>query len=199
MKVGTLIALVDSEYSNTYTDTDKVNWINKIEQKLYAEFIKLQKEVSIDLVEDQADYALTGYDFEDILKVTVNGTEYDLSSAMMHEANTYYQSGNDAEIILDPVPDAAVVDGLIIVHRYKPTLKTVAGKATEDLELSDQYVDIYSYGIYAKISALRKEFGEYNNWMMLFNREVEDLLIKMGNTAPRDNREKQAKGKWGRW
>jgi hypothetical protein len=199
LKVGDLITLVDSEYSNTYTDTNKVSWINKLEQKIYAEHIKLQKEVSIDLVEDQAAYDLTGYDFEDILKVTVNGTQYELSSASMHEADTYYQSGNDAKITLDPVPDAAATAGLVIVHRYKPTLKTVAGKATEDLELADQYVDIYSYGLYAKISALRKEFGEYNNWMMLFNSELEDLLIKMGNTAPRDNREKQAKGKWGRW
>lgn len=198
MKVGDLITSVDSKYSNTYVDQDKVDWINKLEQKLYSDFILLQKEDKMDLVADQAEYTLTGYSFDDILKVEVNGTEYNLSSPSYYTVNTYYRQGKDEKVTLNPAPNADATDGLAIVYRWKPSLKTVLGKATEELELADQYADLYRYHIYAEICALRKEFAEYNNWMILFNTELQDLLIKMGNTAPPDARAKNAK-RWGRW
>lgn len=186
MYVAALISSIDAKLPNSNTDQDKVDWINDLEQKVFCEVLNKQVEVLDDLVAEQAGYTLaTGKIFEDILKVVVDGAEYYLSSPKEHTAYTYYDC-NDGKITLDPVPDEAVTDGLVIVYRYKPTLKTVANKATDVLSLPDNYINLYRFYVYSMISAMRKEFGEYNNWSMLYNQEMSNFMLWANKNTPLD-------------
>ena len=200
MKVGALITSVDSKMPNSYSDQDKVDWINDLEKTIFNDSIEKQTTSSIDLVKDQQAYAMpTGYAFEDLIKVTVNGTEYEKRSMANHTANTFFNS--DGDIALDPTPTEDSTGGIVTVYRWKPTAKTVAGKTTEDLELPDRFTNLYRYYLYAMIAMHNKEFGESNNWTVMYNTELGALLKWWQEVCPKDNVESNKKGaaNWGRW
>lgn len=195
LKVATLITSVDSKLSNSFTDTDKVDWINDMEQMIFTDHVERQALANLSLVADQASYALVGMDFEDLIKVSVNGIEYKLSSLANHANETYYDLNR--ALAIDPAPEEDAENGIELIHQWKPTLKTVAGKLTEDLELPDRFINLYRYYLYSMITAHRKEFGEYGNWVTMFNAELGNYLMWVMRSSPMDHIVKNSK-RW-RW
>lgn len=187
MKVAELLTQVRAKYHNAYTDTDLIDWINDLEREIYTNHIKEINEDSINLVLDQANYPMTGYEFEDILNVKVNGQEYKKRDVVNYidTVESYYK--NQGELYLYPVPDAAAVDGLKVLYLGQPTTKTDALKATQDLELADRFANIYRYYLFAQICLHNKEFTESNNWTELYNNALGKFLMWYWKGMPQNN------------
>lgn len=187
MKVAELITQVRAKYHNAYADTDLIDWTNDLEREIYAQHIKEIKEDSISLVLDQANYAITGYEFEDILVVKVNGQVYKKRDVTnyLDTVESFYK--NQGELYLYPVPDAAVADGLKVQYLGQPTTKTDALKATQDLELADRFANIYRYYLFTQICLHNKEFGEANNWTEQYNAALGKFLVWYWKGRPQNN------------
>lgn len=170
MKVWELLNQVDTNMENVYSKGSKIDWISDVEIKLYSEIIKEFHTDEINLVNGQDTYDLTGYDFEDIEKLTVNGAEYKKLNLLHYKPSSYFKK--NGKLSLDPSPVTDVENGIEIIYRWKPERKSI-----KDLEiqllLPEQFTDMYIYYIYFKICMLNNEFGKANNWVVMYNNVYE--------------------------
>lgn len=184
MKASELISLVDANMDNIYSDQAKVTWINTIEQELYKTNIEEQRSTMIDLIKDKKIYDLTNepFTFEDIKVVKINGVEYAQRNLDQLTYNSFYKEGKN--LVIYPTPNRDLSEGMEIIYRYRPTLKTVDGMQDEDLSIEFPYIDIYEYYLYSKICMLNDEFGKANNWVSAYNQRVDDYLLYVQKNKP---------------
>lgn len=170
MTIQAFITMIDNAVSNLSTTAQKVAWINELEQGIYKTIVKEHRESKQNLVASQAAYTITGFRFEDVLKLTVNGVEYQKMTLERNVDGSYYKTATG--LSLNPAPTVASAEGLAITYRYAPAVKTEAGVATETLSLladyGDQWLSVYEYFIYTKLFILRDEPGKVNNYARLY-------------------------------
>jgi len=63
-----------------------------------------------------------------------------------------------------------------LIYRYRPTEKDVDDIETDELTLVRRFHDIYYQYCYAQMSLLNREFGEYNNYINIYNTLVAEYL-----------------------
>lgn len=171
MNVEIFLQELDDIAPNIVDDGDKINWINELEDHMYSNIIEEQKSTYIDTVKDQESYDLPGIKLNDILKVIVGNIEYKKMTLSENEPNSYFQDG--MKLGLSPVPTNDVIQGIKLIHRNKPTLKTRDTSATDELSIVKDYgirfKNLYKYYVLWSISIENKEFGEANNYSVLYN------------------------------
>ena len=102
--VKTLIDSVDSLYDNTYTDDNKLQWINDLEAKIYSEVIDKFLASYYALEENKSQYDFpSGVEIEDIIRVYVQGKEYYKLSNAFQGRKGYWNEDN--KINLYPIPN----------------------------------------------------------------------------------------------
>lgn len=173
MKVSAFLTDLNARIDNNATESDQLNWINKVEQILYRSNLMESSTAFITLVANQNNYSLsaTPYKFEDIESLTIGGQVYDKRVAYITEENyTFYKSGTD--LVLIPTPLTAVVNGAEIRYTRKPTIKTSVNKATEDLtimaDFGDEWLDIYTHYCNRQACITNREFEDANMYAQLY-------------------------------
>ena len=197
MKISELIAKVKGLYANIFTDDNFLDWINELEDKLYTNYIKKKTELPINIVANQASYAMVGYNFQDILTVKVNGQEYRKRDTENYEdtIESFYESGGLLKLY--PVPIEAAVDGLKVIYLGRPVKKTKALMAIQELELPEKFASLYQNYLISQICLYNREFEEYNNWTNLYNKDLSDFLKWYWKGNPLNSAVKNQK-RWGR-
>lgn len=184
--VSELISEIGEQCSNSNSPEVKVSWINEVEQELYSDVIEdyYVETKTITTAASEVPIALTylvdtkehAFLFEDIRKVEVkHGTtgkyeEYSVCSLAYVPEYSYFKE-NDKLNYSDPKNG----DSIKIVLRRMPAIKLVANISTDKLSLPDRFLQIYKYYIFAQILQIKKEYDESNNWLALYNAELEDF------------------------
>lgn len=186
-KVSELIAEIDEQVSNAYSDSTKVSWINEVEQELYSELIDdfTEHVFTITNVDTEIPIALSYSDgastvkfvFEDIRKVEVkHGTgkyeEYSPSSMLYIPSSSYYKAEEKLGY-----SDPKNGDSVRVKFRRIPAVKMVSNIDNDYLNLPDRFLKIYKYYVFSQILLLKKEYVEANNWINLYNTELEDFRL----------------------
>jgi hypothetical protein len=186
MTIGDIITLVGVQMDNDIDTSHKVRWINEMEQQIYRDMIKGVDGETMNLVADQATYSLTGYLFSQIARVMVNDSQYEKLSLDYHTEPSYYN--DDGDLVLYPTPITSVTDGLVVFYKVLPTLKTTGGIATETPDLVDEYgydwLSLYENYLYYKICLWKREFGEANNYIVVYNEKLAALYTFLGENKP---------------
>lgn len=186
MTIQSFIALLDGNIDNIATTATKVKWINEVERYVYRNVVYDLGRLTIDTVVGQTAYELTGFLFEDIERVKVNGVEYTKMSLLNHSANTFYKA--NGEFTIDPAPLVAIEDAIEIVYRKVPTAKTTAGVATEKLSLvedfGEEFENIYEYYCASQVYILRNEMDMANNFSRLYEAALSAFSIWYMKTIP---------------
>jgi hypothetical protein len=186
-KVAELIAEIDEQVSNPYSPSTKVSWINEVEQELYGEVIDDYTDHIFDIATVAANTpialsyvdgtATIAFVFEDIRKVYVKHgssgyNEYSPSSLAYVSEYSYYKTGEKLGYF-DPKDG----DKVRVVFRRTPSMKLVANISTDYLNIPNRYLKLYKYYAFAQILLLKKEYVEANNWISLYNAEIEDFRV----------------------
>jgi hypothetical protein len=179
MIISDLITYVDDVYSNTLSDSSKIIFINKMEQKVYSEIIKEKTKIYLDVETDVESYPVDeGKIFEDILVLKVNNVEYTLGDVDLNAEKQYFKK--NGEIALNPIPTQDSTDGIVIFYRKLPELKTLANIDTDTTSIIDDFgfrwIDLYRFFLSWEINISLKEFIEANNWAALYNEKESELF-----------------------
>ena len=179
MIISDLITYVDDVYSNTLSDSSKIIFINKMEQKVYSEIIKEKTEIPLDVETGVESYPVDeGKIFEDILVLKVNNVEYTLGDVDLNAEKQYFKK--NGEIALNPIPTQDSTDGIVIFYRKLPELKTLANIDTDTTSIIDDFgfrwIDLYRFFLSWEINISLKEFIEANNWAALYNEKESELF-----------------------
>jgi hypothetical protein len=178
--VANLLTEVDRQMVNIYTDEDKVGWINEVEQQVY----ELLNEYSVDTITtSSANNSLTGkvYDFEDIRKVLVGGVEYSVSTLNYNDVYSYYKNGTNLSI--NPAPTGSVT--MVVIYKEKPTVKTVANKSTDKLNIPLSFDKLYKYYIFSQMCNRDEDFNKGADWLNQYNAVVQDFLSWYASITPK--------------
>jgi hypothetical protein len=186
MKVDVLITAIDSEYDNSYTDANKLDWINAVELRY-----KLEVDQDLDTFEISRQANVAGYDlpagvqFEDIKIVYIDGRPADYIDLTSDKKEGYYK-GTDGKFTIYPIPTVSdITPGINGTNIIRPAAKVIGNKATDDLLIPDEFIDTYKYYANWKMSLLNKNFGEANNWAVLYNKEFGALSRWKHRTKPK--------------
>lgn len=186
-KVAVLIAEIDEQLNNAYGTAIKVSWINEVEQQLYSEVIDDYTEHEFTVANTDTDFPIPlsyldgtktiTFLFEDIRKVEVkHGTrpyeEYSPTSLAYVPEDSYYKTDENLGY-----SDPKNGDKVKVIFRRIPEMKAVANVADDFLNLPNRYLKIYKYYAFAQILLLKKEYVEANNWILLYNAEIEDFRL----------------------
>ena len=179
MIISDLITYVDDVYSNTLSDSSKIIFINKMEQKVYSEIIKEKTEIPLDVETGVESYPVDeGKIFEDILVLKVNNVEYTLGDVDLNAEKQYFKK--NGEIALNPIPTQDSTDGIVIFYRKLPELKTLANIDNDTTSIIDDFgfrwIDLYRFFLSWEINISLKEFIEANNWAALYNEKESELF-----------------------
>jgi hypothetical protein len=185
-KVADLIAEIDEQVSNPYSTPTKVSWINEVEQELYKELIDDYTEHIFTVIDADTDTPIVlsyidggetiSFIFEDIRKVYIKQgsgiyNEYSPASLAYYVSDYSYYKTNEKLGYSDPKNG----DKVKVVFRRSPAMKQAANINTDYLNLPNRFIKIYKYYAFAQILLLKKEYVEANNWINLYNTEIEDF------------------------
>jgi hypothetical protein len=101
--IQSLITSINSKMPNSYSDQDKLDWVNEIESSVYTDTIKEFISTYIPLVANQAQYDFpSGVTILDIESVFLNGVEIPKLDLRQKNSTGYYKEGN--KLTLYPTP-----------------------------------------------------------------------------------------------
>lgn len=199
MKVSEILSNVDELCPNAFSNKMKIGWINDLEKYLFQEVIKDIHEHVQNLVESQAAYDMDGYTFAAIKDLYVNSRRHTKKGINNYESQYYSFYEKNGKINLYPVPTTSVTDGLKVYYLTLPTDKTVSGASQEDLALTgiyDNCKDLYQFYVMAQIAYHQKEYDDYNNHSLRYNRELLNLQSYLRGTQPDTQTDCQVKNYW---
>lgn len=197
-----VLTIVD-ETPNSFTDTQKIGWLNELEGHIKATMIKKNSLFSIKLEKGKAEYNLPKIpfieleegeedtrhqlDFLDIVNVKHKGrnlTNADISRPV--QGMFYY--GHDNVIIFHPVPHDTDIEPSINIVFEEPFIPYYYPE-DKDIKLiaPPPFDAIYSQFCLAKIDWHNREYDNYNNTMALYNSTMESFQdwYKRRNPIPR--------------
>lgn len=174
MKASAMIARVDRKHDNSIELEDKLTYLDTVEKNIFAQIVTELYEEKMDLVKDQSAYTLDEFIFEDIIKLKVNGTEYTLGSAMIQQDGTYYKMNGK---LCFKAFNRDIIDGLVIMRRWKPAKLTEDTYAEQDLMLPDTFEDAYEYYMRAQICLEQKNAAGANAYAGLYNEVIKDFSL----------------------
>jgi hypothetical protein len=174
---------VDGLKPNSYTDAQKITWINEVEQVIKEEIMRTFVKSTIARVSGTTDYALPdGVAFEDIEDVYINSIwipQLDARSYLdtYKGDNGYYKPDAENSIAFSPTPivtDDENYPGIQISY-----LDRFAEYTDEELDLDlmitqSRYQKVYTFYIMAQIDLFNKEYENYNNMMAQYNAAITD-------------------------
>lgn len=112
--VAVFITDLDSKFTNGYSSADKLSWVNKVEENIYADVVKLFAVQYYRRQKNVYQYSLpSGVNFEDVYKVFVDGKKYKRADLRTHEENKSFYYEN-TKLNIYPIPtdtDAQYVSG----------------------------------------------------------------------------------------
>jgi hypothetical protein len=185
MKVNELITTVDSEYANPYDMQNKLNWINELELRYRLEVDQKLGIFELSRLSNIAGYDMpSGVQFKDLKIVYIDRRKADFIDLTSYQKPGYYQDA-DGKFAIYPVPIVSdSTPGIRCVYIIRPTAKVLANIETDDLLITDEYINVYKYFIFWKIALMNREFDEANNWSDLFNSEFAELSKWVKRKSP---------------
>lgn len=186
MKISEIVQKADAMVSNIIGNDLKVDWINDLEHYIFGELYKDMRCDAQDVKYGQTAYDMNGYRFSDIKDVYVNGIRYAKMGANNYKTKrfSYYEKGGSLNIY--PETSSDVSGGLKVFYLYCPDEKTV-DNMDANLGLTgiyDNHKDMYLFYLIAQIAYAQKDYDEYNNHSLRFNREVLKFQTWASKTQP---------------
>ena len=155
MTVEEVLAQVDELKPNQYSDMIKVDWLSRLDRKIWEEVI-------------------TQYEIEEPITEVEKTEETDDTD----NANNMI---NGAMLLDDNVPDIPNIpdhDDEEIEEENK-TFDVFNGYTVEDMNtellVCDSYADLYVDYVFAMIDYVNQELDRYSNSMMMFNEKYKDF------------------------
>jgi hypothetical protein len=175
----------NQEFEHPYTSTTLLKYINLVEQQI--DILKTYLVAKIGRVLNTAQYDLPeGVEFDDIIKVHVNGVLYKKKDARAYnEKYSYWYE--DSKLNLYPSPsetDAVDNPKIRIVYESRPAMKLIANIATDTLTIPDRFSEIYDYFILSKIAYNAKDYPEAQNHSTYCNAKIRDFEEYWENHRP---------------
>lgn len=171
MKVVSFIEEIDNISPSLVEDQTKIDYINQLEDYIFSEIVEEQKSIQLDLVKDKNSYDLPDIKFNDILKVLVNNNEYKKMFLADNDPSSYFENGDKFGI--NPIPSESATNGITIIYRNKPTIKTYDNVTSDELTIVSKFgirfKELYTNYLLYKICIDTEEFGKANNYIALFN------------------------------
>jgi len=169
---------------NTYTDAQKLIWLNEVEQCIKEEIMKTYIHTTIQRLISTAEYTLpTGVMFEDIETVYMDGVNL-LRLDKRHYINAlngemgYYKPTSTNKIAICPTPtatDNVSYPGIQVSYLDRFVDYTSANSyGTTMLITQARFYKIYTFYIMAQIDFFNKEYENYNNTIVQYNTALED-------------------------
>ena len=186
MKISEIIQRADAMVPNTIANELKVDWINDVERYIFGELYQDMRSDVQDVQYGQASYDMNGYRFSDIKDVYVNGIRYAKMGANNYLTRRYSYYDKDGSLNIYPETSSDVSGGLKVFYLYCPPDKTI-DNMDADLGLTgiyDNHKDLYLFYLMAQITYAQKEYEDYNNHSLRFNREVLNFQAWVRRTQP---------------
>jgi hypothetical protein len=179
-----IIDIANGFRTNTYTDAQKLIWLNEVEQCIKEEIIKTYLNTTIQRVISTAEYSLpTSVMFEDIEIVYLNRerlNKLDKRSYLntVNGALGYYKPTTTNKIAICPTPtatDNVSYPSIQVSYLDRFVDYTNANSyGTSMLITQARYYKIYTFYIMAQIDFYNKEYENYNNTIAQYNATLED-------------------------
>jgi hypothetical protein len=191
-----VIDYVDSLKPNSYTDAQKLVWINEVEQYIKEEVMRTYLKSTIARVSGTADYDLPiTAEFEDIETVYIDGVRVSVLDSRNYIDGTYgdlgyYKSETLDHITICPTPqvtDDSNYPGIQISYLERFVEYTDEDDYDTDLLIQQsRYAKIYTFYIMAQIDLFNKEYENYNNMMNQYNSIMNDYKTWYDSRLPKD-------------
>lgn len=175
MKIVEILRMVDETIDNMISDSSKIAYINELEQSIYQEEVNEMIQQTQNIIKDQKEYELLDkYRFEDIISVVVDETEYIKTNLNNLKNDSFYKTSGG--LSLQPSPLFDITDGLNVIYRKKPNLKTVSSMNTDEASLiedfGERWYTLYEFFLKWKMSTELDDFLKANNWAVLYDAEL---------------------------
>jgi len=174
---------IDSRYRNTFTDAQKVDWMNTVQKQIFQFVPHEATPYTFTTVADTSFYALpSDCEPQNINHITIERKagaedfkelEYKDQSAVVNDTQEFYTILNNM-IYINPKP-TSTTEGKDVYLYYdkKPTaLSTTSLGATPDLE--ENFHELLVFGVLERVCAARKDSAMKSNYAndfeFLFNR-----------------------------
>ncbi len=199
--VANIITYVDALKPNPYTDSQKLAWINKVEEAVKLNVMKTFKATSIQRLADTATYDLpAGVSFHDIDKAFIDGVpvrKIDYRSYLVtenEELGVYEYSST--KIGISPVPTSSDESSdprlrIVYLEQFTPYSATSSNVQLQ----KEQHKSIYEWYLFAMIDLFNEDFDKYNNSMQQYNAAFSELENWYQSRQPIDTNLK-AKNIW---
>lgn len=182
MKVKDYLETFHLENENPFDNKVLLKYINAVEQNL--DIVKDYRTQTYDMVKDRSQYELPeGVSFDDVYCLRVNGRLYKKVDVREYQKfYTFWFEGGKLNIY--PACSKNKEGGIKLVYKYRPIIKHIENIETDDLYLPDRWIEIYDYYLLSKLAYNRKEFGEAQNHIAMYNAAVANYAEWWENNRP---------------
>lgn len=180
-----IIDAVDGLKSNTYTDAQKLAWLNEVEQSVKEEIMRSFLHTTVQRLANTSEYSLpNGVTFEDIEVLYMDGIEADRLDQRSYLHSTcgdrgYYKPTTASKFAINPTPisdDDSAYPGIRLVYLDKFTEYTNANSyGTSMLITQPQHKKVYQFYLLAQIDLFNQEYENYNNKIIQYNAAYKDF------------------------
>jgi hypothetical protein len=180
-----VIDTVDGLKTNSYTDAQKLAWLNEVEQSVKEEIMRTFLHTTVQRLADVTEYSLpVGVSFEDIEVVYFNGIEADKLDQRSYLDSTcgdrgYYKPTTASKFAINPAPiadDDSSYPGIRLVYLDKFTAYTnVSSYGTSMLITQPLFFKVYNFYLLAQIDLFNREYENYNNTIIQYNTAFKDF------------------------
>lgn len=191
-----LIRDIDIRYPNTYSDQDKINWINDSMKKIYKD-LALQEFYSFTTIKGQNLYLLPEDCSIDNIKsvemssraITVTNKDYgdfiSLKNSLRDQKmySKSYFDGTEGTIGIYPSPDQSGYK-INIYYNKRPKMIT---SPDDYIEIDDRYVDLVKFDVLSVIamSSHSPDIEIANQYILLYN----NLVIEANQSKYEDQQQ----------
>lgn len=180
-----IIDAVDGLKTNSYTDTQKLAWLNEVEQSVKEEIMRTFLHTTVQRLADTTEYSLpNGVTFEDIEVVYFDGVEADKLDQRSYldsdiGARGYYKPTTASKFAINPAPsydDDSSSPGIRLVYLEKFTAYTNTNSyGTSMLITQPKHQKVYTFYLLAQIDLFNQEYENYNNKIIQYNAAFKDF------------------------
>lgn len=156
-----ILADIDTRYPNTFTDTQKVYWLNRSIQKYYK-YAPVEKTMDVQLSTSPSYLATTdGFKFENLLRVEFYNTTNAIATSDREEYTLFEKAGTkesrandhiyDSSGLLGFFPPPSTINGFedkyirVKFYKFPDTMSTTASTVSPDID--EKYQDILVHSV----------------------------------------------------
>lgn len=194
--VTELLTTINLEYRNTYTDAQKVSWMNTVQDQIFQRVRHEAEPFTFTTISGESYYALpSDCDKKGIKQVAIetkaSSGDYDTLRYVSVESDEYFSENDEfysvegtSNLFLNPVPTATDAGKKVYIYYNKRPAELSSASLSVTPDLEENFHELLILGVIERIARAQREHEDKQEYERDFNALLREYINQYKLQAP---------------